>query len=435
MVGLKGWDSGQARLDVLALEPCCGGSRERFLRGLASVSNHRFASFTLPGGHGGWRTQSGALSLADQVGVAFRSAEATPDAAEMKSPQTEAEVRPVGEAFATARLRFSLPDVLFVSDTLDLPTFLSLVGPEVARAPSVLYLHDNQLTHPLPPGGERDWTCAMRNIVSALAAHRVLFNSHHQRGEFLSAARGLLADMRGEVPGGVIDEIERKTAVLPGGCDLRRFDAQREKALREAADGRWGDPARGPLLLWNQRWEYDKAPEKLFAALSALREQGVPFRLAMAGPGRGTPTRAFVQAKEGLAHHIVQWGYVEGDADYAALLWASDVLASTAIHEPFGVAAVEAIYCGCRPVLPWGLGYPEVAPAEAHEDVLYREGEVVTALARALAEPRAWSEDWQRTWVARFDWASIGGRFDDEMRRCWRADLAGRARAMGSRWR
>jgi hypothetical protein len=38
---------------------------------------------------------------------------------------------------------------------------------------------------------------------------------------------------------------------------------------------------------------------------------------------------------------------------------------------------------------------------------------------RALSAPCAWSEDWQRTWVARFDWASLGARYDEEIRRCW----------------
>ncbi len=105
------------------------------------------------------------------------------------------------------------------------------------------------------------------------------------------------------------------------------------------------------------------------------------------------------------------------------------MVVSTAVHEFFGIAVVEAVYCGCRPVLPRRLSYPEMIPAEAHEDVLYGEGELVGALARALARPRAWSEDWQRTWVARFDWASLKSRYDEEIWRCWEEAL--RARGAG----
>ena len=91
---------------------------------------------------------------------------------------------------------------------------------------------------------------------------------------------------------------------------------------------------------------------------------------------------------------------------------------STAIHEFFGVAVVEAVYCGCRPVLPRRLSYPEIIPREAHDEVLYDPGELVAALARALAEPHAWSEDWQRTWVGRFDWGALRERHDQEIARC-----------------
>jgi hypothetical protein len=93
---------------------------------------------------------------------------------------------------------------------------------------------------------------------------------------------------------------------------------------------------------------------------------------------------------------------------------------------------VEAVYCGGRPVLPRAFDYPEVIPAGVHEEVLYGEGELVPALRRALAEPRAWSEDWQRTWVARFDWAAIGGRYDAEIRRCWLAGLERNGRPAGA---
>ena len=396
MICREDMESGRARLEVWALEPCFGGSREYFLRGLEEHSHHRLRLLTLPGSHWNWRMQGGALSLAAR-------ADSVPP-----------------------------PDVLLASDMLDLPTFLSLVDARVSRAPILLYFHENQPTYPLPPGVERDLTHGMRNVVSALTATRVLFSSSHDRREFLGAVGELLAAMPDEVPAGVVEELERKSGVLPVGCDLRRFDAHRERALREAVEGRWGDPARGPLLLWNQRWEYDKAPERFFAALALLKEEGVPFRLAMAGPDEGERTCAFPGARDELADRIVHWGRVPGDADYAALLWAADVVACAAIQESFGIGVVEAVYCGCRPVLPRGLSHPEVIPAAAHEDVLYREGELVPALARALAQPRAWSENWQRTWVARFDWACLGGRYDEEIRRCRQVGLERRDRSTGA---
>ena len=386
--GRRGRPADASGLEVWALEPYFGGSHRSFLEGLARHSTHDFTLFTLPGRHWKWRMHGAALSLA----------------------------RLAAERHTAGGLQ---PQLFFASDMLDVPVFLAAVAPSLGRVPTILYFHENQLTYPLPPGVERDLSYGFKNLAGAMVADAVFFNSDFHRREFLQAAEELLDAMPDEVPRWVPEEIAAKAGVLPVGCDLRRFDLHRSQALSDCGVKRWGDPATGPLLLWNQRWEYDKAPGDLFAALYALKASGVPFRLAMAGPNQGTPTAEFLRARQELADHIVQWGNVKKASDYASLLWAADVVVSTAIHEFFGVAVVEAVYCGCRPVLPHRLSYPELVPREAHDDVLYREGELVAALTRALAQPRAWSEDWQRTWVARFDWGSLRNRHDDEIRRCW----------------
>ena len=391
-----GGASNRSGLVVWALEPYFGGSHKYFLEGLARHSGHDLTLFTLPGRHWKWRMHGGALSLARNTRDR-RSAAIAADAGALDDR----------------------PDVLFASDMLDLPVFLAAVDPEAARAPAIVYFHENQLTYPLPLGVDRDLGYGFKNLAAAVAAQTVLFNSDYHRREFLEAAARLLQTMPDEIPLWAVEGVETKARVLPVGCDLRRFDRYFSRARSEAAADRWGDRTTGPLIVWNQRWEYDKAPAELFAALYELRASGVGFRLAMAGPNQGTPTAEFLRAREELADHIVQWGKVKTASDYASLLWSSDVVVSTAVHEFFGIAVVEAMYCGCRPVLPRRLSYPEIVPREVHGEVLYGEGELVTALKRALAQPGAWSEDWQRTWVARFDWASLIARYDEEIWRCW----------------
>jgi glycosyltransferase involved in cell wall biosynthesis len=390
-----GWLGGESGLSVWGVEPYFGGSHKAFLQGLARHSRHDFTLFTLPGRHWKWRMHGGALSLARRVNASAQAGD--------------------------------FPHVFFGSDMLDLPVFKAAVDPHLRPIPTILYFHENQLTYPLPPGVERDLGYGFKNLTGAAVAEAVLFNSHYHRREFLSAAADLLGAMPDETPWWLLEEMEAKAQVLPVGCDLRRLERYRSQGLDDAANGRWGDPERGPLLLWNQRWEYDKAPGELFAALYALKASGVRFRLAVAGSNQGEPGPEFIEARTRLADDIVQWGRVTGASDYASLLWASDVVVSTAVHEFFGIAVVEAVYCGCRPVLPRRLSYPELIPREAHEEVLYGEGGLVRALAQALAQPRAWSQDWQRTWVSGFDWASLGARYDEEIRRCWEdATRAGR---------
>ena len=40
-----------------------------------------------------------------------------------------------------------------------------------------------------------------------------------------------------------------------------------------------------PLILWNHRWEHDKAPEVFFRVLERLAAAGARFRVAVAGEG------------------------------------------------------------------------------------------------------------------------------------------------------
>ena len=154
----------------------------------------------------------------------------------------------------------------------------------------------------------------------------------------------------------------------------------------------------------------------------------------MAGANHGLPTAEFVEARSRLEREIVQWGRVEEAADYASLLWEADVVVSTALHEFFGISVVEALYCGCYPVLPRRLSYPEMIPEEVHGEVLYGSDELVDALARAVersatARDRTtgpWSIEWQRTWVARYDWSAMISRYDSTVHECWEAGAGSR---------
>ena len=64
--------------------------------------------------------------------------------------------------------------------------------------------------------------------------------------------------------------------MLPVGCDLRRLRPVFARPVAARGSSR-------PLILWNQRWEYDKDPETMLRALYALADEGLPFRVALAG--------------------------------------------------------------------------------------------------------------------------------------------------------
>ena len=60
----------------------------------------------------------------------------------------------------------SPPDVLLVSDMVDLSSFLGHAGRALQDVHTVLYMHENQLTYPLSPTARDDLAYAYMNWSS-----------------------------------------------------------------------------------------------------------------------------------------------------------------------------------------------------------------------------------------------------------------------------
>ena len=330
-------------MQVLALEPWYGGSHRDFLDGLAAHSAHALHTVTLPGRFWRWRMEGGPVNLAAKTRVLLAEG-----------------------------LR---PDVLFASDMVNLPAFLALMRPHLAGVPVVLYFHENQLTYPLPEGRSRARGYAHINYLSALVADRVAFNSHFHRDEFLDALPVFLRAYPDFTNLHTVADLRAKSTVVPLGLDLAAHDAHRPDGLNaDAPSLAAGAAADGgpPVVLWNQRWEYDKNPEAFFEVMNRLDDVGCRFRLILAGECfPEEPPEAFDRAFARYADRILHYGYAEDFAAYSRLLHRADLVVSTAIHEFFGVALLEAVYCGCHPLVPNRLSYPELIPDRLHRPLLH----------------------------------------------------------------
>lgn len=239
------------------------------------------------------------------------------------------------------------PDLILATSMTDLATFQGLFRRELGHVPSIVYFHENQFAYPLTPGVTASIEPRMVNLYSALAADRVVFNSAYNRRTFLAGAEDFLARMPDRLPAGGLSRIADKSEVIPVPVGDTFFD----RAVEPAAGG----PVR---LVWNHRWEYDKGPDRLLAAVARLTTEGVEFRLHLAGqrfksiPG---PMQA-LQTRFGA--RIVDHGFLD-EAVYPDLLARGGLVLSTAIHDFQGLAILEAAAAGCVPVLPDRLVYPE----------------------------------------------------------------------------
>lgn len=300
---------------VLFLEPFYGGSHREFADGRVAHSRHRIDLLTLPARFWKWRMRGAALHFARRV--------ADPGAY----------------------------GGLVVTDLMSLSDLRALWGR--ASPPALVYVHENQLSYPLPEGESMDYQFGFTDITTALAADRVLFNSRFQHDAFFERLPGFIDMMPEHRPRWVVEAIRLKSAVLHPGC---RFPAGPPPCARR-------DPAESPLIVWNHRWEFDKRPEEFFAALDAVAARGRSFRLALMGESFQAVPREFLAARERYGDRIVRYGFVEDRAEYLGWLGRGGIVISTAEQENFGMAVVEAVRHGCFPLLPARLSYPEILAA------------------------------------------------------------------------
>lgn len=166
-------------------------------------------------------------------------------------------------------------------------------------------------------------------------------------------------------------------------------------------------------MVWNHRWEYDKDPATFFAALAEVTERGVGFRVILAGKSFQTIPEVFAEGRRMLGERLIHLGTAPAD-DYPRLLAGADVVVSTARHEFFGVAVVEAVAAGALPILPDRLSYPELVPDRY--PFLYRDpDELVQRLCWALTahDERARAAGRARSHVERFGWDVVAATYDD----------------------
>ncbi len=366
-------------LDIALIEPFFGESHAKWMRILMERSRHQFRSYTLEGRNWRWRMRGGAIELAAR--------------------------------FNDANER---PDLILATDMLDLSTFLALSRERTNGVPTVVYFHENQLMYPWKGQeqgtiGKEQAHYGLINYTTALSADRLFFNSEfHQQG-FFEALRSFLQRFPDHQTLEELDGLPGKSAVLPLAMELRALDRN--------AQGPSGKGEGAPLILWNHRWEFDKAPERFFRVLYRLAEEGYPFRLAILGesPDKKEP-EAFREARERLGDHIVAYGYRDAFEDYVQWLHAADILPVTADQDFFGGSVVEAIYCGTWPILPDRLAYPEHIPASERKDHLYRdEGELVDRLRDLLSDPEKLATKNIRHWVEQYDAKVLVPRYDEAL--------------------
>ena len=268
-------------------------------------------------------------------------------------------------------------DLIIATSMTDLSA-LKGMRPSLAVVPTLLYFHENQFVYPESGMEHRSIEPKITSIYAAISADHLAFNSDYNRETFLQGSQALLNRMPDHVPTGIDALLMRKSSTLPVPLNDSLFQGEEQEKNSQFT------------ILWNHRWEYDKAPERFFAALSILKERDISFSVNVVGQRfRNAPT-VFDQMKEELADHIGVWGYIENRSEYMATVRQSHVVVSTAFHDFQGLGVLEATAAGCIPCVPDRLAYREYIPEqfrfESSPDCAETESEALACRLIELAE-------------------------------------------------
>jgi glycosyltransferase involved in cell wall biosynthesis len=339
----------------LVLEPYYGGSHRHLVDGLCARLPRSLLLWTMPPRKWKWRMRGAAAHFA-------------------------------------RRVREEQPAVggIWASSMLNLAELKGLLPPGAAALPCILYLHENQLRYPLQRFDRRDHHFAWSNLLSALAADRVLWNSRYNHESFFEDAGRLVRKMPDFQLEWALDAIAAKSEIVPVPLDV--FPSPDADVPRART---------GPChIVWNHRWEYDKGPEALLAAVSELVRAELPFEMSVLGQRFDSVPPHFDRLREVLAGRTRQWGYLEDRGAYQRCLREADVVLSTAHHEFQGLAVLEGAACGAVPLVPDALCYPEIWPPEFR----YVPGRLLSALRDRIERVEHWRRVDPRPWCEPFDW-------------------------------
>jgi len=296
-------------------------------------------------------------------------------------------------------------DIVLASTFLDLALFRSMVCTVEGWNPKtrfLVYFHENQFAYPSQTHDPLNYQFAAINFNSSLAADSIAFNSEFNRNTFLGGCRQFVkksSDMSFQT---LLSDIEKKSRVLYPGIDFCQFEGRQDPGAGET-----------PTIVWNHRWEHDKNPEEFFEALKHLQKRRIAFKLIVLGQSFKTLPACFNDARSQFESEIVHFGYTESYREYVELLQKGDIVVSTAKHEFYGIAVIEAVRAGCVPLLPKRLSYPELF----EKRYLYGDGGLIDKLEKYCRKKYRFPEKKAAEITKRFSWTSLGDEYQDWLNR------------------
>ena len=253
------------------------------------------------------------------------------------------------------------PDVLLTTDMCDVAQLRGYMPPKWSHVKVVTMFHENQLTFPWSPDDPdaqngRDNTYAYINVSTGLASDSIWFNSAHHRDVFLAAVEAWMKRMpKPHIPD-VSNRLRGKSEVMHLGLDFEHWqpDSPVSSTLKDVDV---------PLILWNQRWSWDKGTDAWMDFVHRVLDLDLPAKFVILGASHARQPDGWTAMRERLGNRCVHWGYAESREEYVSWLWQATLAPVHPEQEYFGLSVVEAMRCGTIPWVPEAHAYRETMPS------------------------------------------------------------------------
>jgi len=171
---------------------------------------------------------------------------------------------------------------------------------------------------------------------------------------------------------------------LSNGVDVDRFAAGDGPSFRR----RYGINPSTFLITVVGRLDPQKNQALALGVLDRVRAAGIDAHLALVGPTTNDIYEGLLRLeidKRGLTPHVTMTGNLDlGSAGLTAAYHAADLILLPSVHEPFGIAVLEA-WAASKPVLASMTGgIPEII-ADGENGLLFPSGDEVQAAVQTLA--------------------------------------------------
>ncbi|KAM5279547.1 tRNA-queuosine alpha-mannosyltransferase isoform 6-T6 [Ctenodactylus gundi] len=297
--------------------------------------------------------------------------------------------------------------ILFTSSVLNL-TELTALRPDLGKLKKILYFHENQLVYPVKKFQERDFQYGYNQILSCLVADVVVFNSYFNMESFLTSIGKFMKLIPDHRPKDLENIIRPKCQVIYFPIkfpDVSRFMPEHKILhLKKMLSIKGNDSVALPSQREQRESEnlLDNFNSECYvhSGLNTAQEENLDNAL-MKESGLKK-----VNSSDNSQSHL-------GKKEQNLPLNPFDSLGGNANqHRPLHIVWphrwLEAVYCGCYPLCPKDLVYPEIFPAE----YLYSTPEQLSKrLQNFCKRPDIIRKHLYKGEMAPFSWAALHGKF------------------------